>query len=384
MGQRPKPIGIGRARARVHRGPREDGRWYWRADRPDGHGGRLPIWHGWATPKEAERQVIAILAEDPDACAKGTSGIQVRTLYDVMDVWIPQREERRDIAERTKKISRGSAERLAASTLARTSVERVNRRAIERLRDELLRSYSPETVKLDLRILRQAWEDLRDQGLVPDRRVPSVRVLGEPVKDRHTPSRGDVLAVLEVLRTPYEGKHRTQRPVWYWRATYLLWATGCRVGEIETLRWDRVDLEQGQIRVQGKTGTRTVELHPDTVRELGTWERRDDGKLWPFSRVGSTLRHALTSAARQAGVHRFGAQGLRRLAVDTLYGAVGPDVAAAQIGHSPKTALRHYRQVQDRQIREALLRSGLGALPGEGGEVIHLPQDPAPRRESEG
>lgn len=384
MGGRPKPIRIGRARARVHRGPRADGRWYWRADRPDGHGGRIPIWHGWGTAEEAERQVIQLLADDPDTIATGATGIQVRTLYDVLDVWLPQREDRRDLAERTKKISRGSAERLAASSLARTSVERVSRRVIERYRDDLLQDYSPETVRLDLRILRQAWSDLRDQGLVPDRRIPSVRVVGRSVKDRNTPSREDVLTVLEVLRQPYPSRPGRPRPAWYWRATYLLWATGCRVGELESLSWDRIDLEGGRIEVEGKLGRRVVELHPDAVRELGTWEPLPGGRVWPHTRWGSTLRHALHRACRQLGIRPFGASGLRRLAVDTLYGVVGPDVAASQLGHSPKTAMVHYRQVRDRQRREALLRSGLGALPGEGGEVIHLPQEPAPLRENEG
>ena len=44
-------------------------------------------------------------------------------------------------------------------------------------------------------------------------------------------------------------------------AIRLLMLTGCRLGEVQTLRWENVDLEAGKLRLPGsKTGARMVPL----------------------------------------------------------------------------------------------------------------------------
>ena len=52
--QRPKPWAMGRVRVRVHSGPRDDGRWRWRADVAAPEGRRETLWTGWGTRDEAE------------------------------------------------------------------------------------------------------------------------------------------------------------------------------------------------------------------------------------------------------------------------------------------------------------------------------------------
>ena len=52
-------------------------------------------------------------------------------------------------------------------------------------------------------------------------------------------------------------------------AIRLLMLTGCRRGEIVTLRWEDVDLEAGDLRLRdAKTGARQVALSPAAVRVL--------------------------------------------------------------------------------------------------------------------
>ena len=60
-------------------------------------------------------------------------------------------------------------------------------------------------------------------------------------------------------------------------AIRLLMLTGCRRGEIVTLRWEDVDLEAGELRLRdAKTGARQVALAPAAVRVLSAIPRRAD------------------------------------------------------------------------------------------------------------
>ena len=57
-------------------------------------------------------------------------------------------------------------------------------------------------------------------------------------------------------------------------AIRLLMLTGCRRGEIVTLRWEDVDLEAGELRLRdAKTGARQVALSPAAVRVLSAIPR---------------------------------------------------------------------------------------------------------------
>ena len=60
-------------------------------------------------------------------------------------------------------------------------------------------------------------------------------------------------------------------------AIRLLMLTGCRRGEIVTLRWEDVDLEAGELRLRdAKTGARQVALSPAAVRVLSAIPRVAD------------------------------------------------------------------------------------------------------------
>ena len=60
-------------------------------------------------------------------------------------------------------------------------------------------------------------------------------------------------------------------------AIRLLMLTGCRRGEIVTLRWEDVDLEAGELRLRdAKTGPRLVALSPAAVRVLSANRRHAD------------------------------------------------------------------------------------------------------------
>ena len=60
-------------------------------------------------------------------------------------------------------------------------------------------------------------------------------------------------------------------------AIRLLMLTGCRLSEIQKLRWDHVDLDAGELRLPDtKTGGRAVPLAPSAVRLLTSLPRDED------------------------------------------------------------------------------------------------------------
>ena len=82
-------------------------------------------------------------------------------------------------------------------------------------------------------------------------------------------------------------------PVHAAAALRLLMLTGCRCGEIMTLRWEDVDLEAYGIRLRdSKTGPRVVPLSPAAARVLAGLPR-DAGNPWVIAgrKPGSRITH---------------------------------------------------------------------------------------------
>lgn len=307
--------------------------------------------------------MLAAVTAAPDQWAAGVS--DVVTIRDLLEVWLPE-AKLSDRSDYTARARRGAASRITRTALGDVRMDRMDRPSLE----AFVRGYdgAPSTLRADLIALRAAWRWGRERGLCPDKPLPKVTVRrGEPVLSRYTPTADEVAAVLALLR-----ERRTRPPGWPWRAVYLLWATGCRSGEIAELTWDRVDLQRRRLHVRGKTGNRAVAIHPDVAAELGTWERHGDtiAGCQPAS-VRGHLHNYIFLACRELDIPRWSLNGLRRAAVGKLYRTgEDPAVAAALLGHSPQVALQHYRQVADEDLDAAVLRAGLGVLPSKDADVV--------------
>jgi integrase len=358
--KRPKPFAVGRVRVRVHSGPRDDGvTWRWRADLAaglddQGRQIRRHVWAGWATREQAEVAVAGLVAVGlPEADAA-----EVTTVFDLLDCYIGHLEELPRRSPHTARHRRYAATAITKSSLGGVELVRLDRGAIERYRDAAIRGgRAASTVREDLVTLGAAWRWGRERGLTPDRELPRVTQdvkAEDAVYNRHTPSGGDVERVLSVLRTG---------PAWAWRAAFLLAATGCRRSEIATLAWAQVDLSARVIVVAGKTGRRRVPLHPDVAGELAGWERVGERVLGCAPNTVAMLTVRLQAACAAAGVQAFSAHGLRRAGVTRMYRAgVDPSVAAAVFGHSPTTAMKHYRAVAEEDLASAVLAAGLSGV----------------------
>lgn len=364
--QRPKPFAVGKVRVRVHSGPREDGRWRWRADRPSGFKMvdgkkvevRQPVWSGWGTKDEAEQAVIDELANRGE---RFVGPDDIRTVYDLLDVWVADYEKTAR-SPRTSRHRRYCAERIGRSQLGSVTILGLSRLAIERYRDQAIAGgAAASTTREDLVTLRMAWTWARERGYVPDRSIPVVEqrvTRRDAVYQRVTPRPEEVARVLRYLGDRWE---------WAYRMVRLLYATGARRHEIAALRWDQIDLERGIITIDAetKTGERRVALHPDVLEEVRSWSR--DGELVhgvaEVTAAGS-LNERIRRACDALKIRRWSPKGLRQAAVRQLFRmGADPGEESALIGHSAKIALKHYDEVYEEDLLAVVERAKLGVLP---------------------
>jgi len=317
------------------------------------------------------RELAHLVAEHGVAPARPIKAPSVqptlRSVRELLEAWVAYRQAQPGLAWQTFRNSRSRA-RHVSQDLGTVRLDRLNLEAVERYRDGRLRGgAATATVHKELQALRMAWEWGRARGYSPDRDLPRVRVRVKPTRDRHTPCRADVLAVLDEL----DG--------WARLAVLLLYATGARIGEVSDLRWKDVDLALGEIRLSGKTGTRYVPVAPAVVSALREWGEAEPeatvlGVSTKVPRAQLSVR-ILAPACERAKVRRFTPHGLRRAAVD-LMATAGVDIGTACTitGHSARVMLEHYRSATRADRRRAVEAAALGALPE--GKVLPFRRTP--------
>lgn len=348
--KRPPTRAVGPARVQVLRGPRNDDgvwRWYWRA-RVYGDGGERTIWTGWGTVREADAAVAKLIADGERTRPKRPAAEVCRTVRDVLELWVGSREtasERGELREVSLQRYRSVA-RALADRLGDLRVDAVALSTLEGYRDHRARAdVRMTTVAGELRLLEAAWRWAMERDFGVTRPLPVVRIKAAPLP-HYTPDAVEVAAVLGRLRG------------WSWLAVRLLFATGCRPGELAHARVSDLDLARGVLHVDGKTGPRDVPLAPAVLAEIAPLLGGPDAYL--LGRAPSYVRSRLPRILRELQIG-WTPKALRRRAVDTLYGAgVDVSVAAAILGHSPAVALRHYRHPteQDRALAAQAARLG--------------------------
>jgi integrase len=149
--------------------------------------------------------------------------------------------------------------------------------AIEDVRSSTLEDYAlaraeqghaHKTINDDIAVFLMAWKWGRKRELGPLRHLEPDLLKPKPVRPTRTPSREELLTLIEVL------------PLRYALLVRLMYATGSRVGEIAAMEWRDVDLARRSLRLgvyvgNRKTGERTAAIHPEVAEVLRAWRDRE-------------------------------------------------------------------------------------------------------------
>lgn len=379
--RKPAPFAMGRVKCWVMREREEEPRWYWRATIRLGRDSHQAVWSGWATESDARRAVAAQIAEGiedaPVPAAAKTNDKGLETLRDLLEIWMASVESSQR-ARKTKILYQQICRSISAS-YGELAVGRFGLKEWESIRDGLLRGgYSDGTARLYAEILGCAWRWARERGLVPNVVLPASSKIkvrkgtdGHGMDNESTYTEEEWWQIVDVLP---EG--------WVQTMARLLEATGARVGEIASLHWDQVDLDDLILTVRGKTGERAVAIAPALRDYLDSTYPADkrQGRVLDVSLayVPIGFRHHLGLACEQLEITYRMPKQIRHQTVDRLYSAgVDPSAAAALLGHSPAVALAHYRRVRAVDKARAVALAGLGERPGQAKVVELLPRKAA-------
>jgi integrase len=161
----------------------------------------------------------------------------------------------------------------------------------------------------------------------------------------------------------------------------LLMLTGCRLGEINTLKWDYVDLpRQCLLLPDSKTGRKTVTLST-AAAELLTQIPRADGNphVIPGSRPGAYLigvEHIWQRIRKRAGLEDVRLHDLRHTFASIMAGmGEGLPVIGKALGHAQSVTTQRYAHIAADPVRHAVERAGnaiMGMVKGQGAEVVTL------------
>ena len=178
----------------------------------------------------------------------------------------------------TTRLARGTLDNHILPALGDMAVSEVGTAEVEALHYSL--RATPRAANAMLKVLSKMYSLSEAWGLAPPGGNPCRHVIRyrEGKRERFlTPDEyrrvGRALRGLEA-----EGRREARAAA----ALRLVMLTGCRGGEVVTLRWDDIDRRAGEIRIRdGKTGARMVPLTPEAAAVLAR-VRRVKGSPWVF------------------------------------------------------------------------------------------------------
>ena len=270
--------------------------------------------------RQGKTQRVTIKGNSPEAAFEHAKGLQARfhgggdpvaergdekravaaaraalTVADVLDCFIKDHAKEK-LKFRTWSEYERLAERILKPTLGKTKVDELEPKAVAEMYHA--QRSKPTQASLAVRVLSSAmsWAEefgLRAAGPNPAR----IRLKGSRRRTRLF-SAGEVSRLMAAA-AKFEGEGRISKSVAL--GIGLLFATGCRANEIAELRWSNVDLPEGLMRWDSKTGYLEKPI-TDEARALLENATRIVGIDWVCP--GSDVKKALRRETLEAGFER--------------------------------------------------------------------------------
>ena len=231
--------------------------------------------HGTVTVDAARRRAIAHIAEarnGVDPAAERDAARSRVTMGALAERFLEEHVANHCKAS-TARDYRRSIRLYVAPRFAKRDVADIERRDIAALHHDM--RATPYQANRTLAVLSKMFNLAELWGLRPDGSNPCLHVKRYREEARERFLAQDEFARLgHVLDAIDEDGSETRSAV---TAIRLLMLTGCRLSEIQTLRWEHVDLEAGELHLPDtKTGSRIVPLAPAAVRVLASLPRDSD------------------------------------------------------------------------------------------------------------
>ena len=210
---------------------------------------------------------------------------------------------------------------------------------------------APGTVATRLRVMQGLFRFLRDQGYIPQSpiRYPRHHIL-VPQDLPRPMAEDEVVAFFRVIDALRD------------RTMFLLMLRcGLRVGEVSSLPWSAIDLEQGTVRIDNSKGhvDRIVYLAPDVAKALRQWQGHQAAAArFVFPSRGASLtarqiRNLMTGYLKLAGIPKaYSPHSLRHtFATQLLNAGASLEVVKELMGHRSLDMTLRYTQLYDRTKR---------------------------------
>jgi integrase len=313
--------------------------------------------YGVLTPEEARRlaqQRLAEVAKGGDPAHRRDAARQAPTVAEFAERYLAQHAEAKK-KPRSAAQDRRLLERFILPAVGSLKVQGVSRADVARLHHGL--HETPYQANRTLALLSKMFNlaerwSLRPDGSNPCRHVEKFK---ERKRERYLSAEelarlGQALAELE--RDGSEGPHAIA-------AIRLLLLTGCRLGEVLTLRWEDVDFERGLLHLpDSKTGAKTVALAAPALEVLSEAPRfAGNPYVIPGERAGRPLVNLQKPWRRiraKAGLPDVRLHDLRHSFASVGAAAgLGLPIIGALLGHHEAATTHRYAHLAADPLKEA-------------------------------
>jgi integrase len=304
------------------------------------------ILHKESAKTRVKSEAIAMLKRRTGEAARGEIAIGNPTMDALLDGVVSDYENRQlkslqDVASRIVHLkTRWGGLKAKAFTASQVQIHIQERRAAE---------VAPATINRELAILRRAFTLGRDNGQVFS--APKITALPE-----------DNARQGFFTDAEFSGLRR-HLPDWMRTLVTFAYFTGCRLGELRSMKWEQVDLPEQVVRL-GKTKNghpRTVALSRE-LHSMLTMDRASAKTPFVFECDGQPLgKFAIYEpwavACEAAGLEGRLFHDFRRTGVRNMTRAGVPrHIAMAISGHKTDSMFRRYDIVNEADLRAAAAR----------------------------